>query len=82
MLFFLQGFQCKPSHPLQDGTLPLEERYMHHPASWQFKLQVNISMQLQAMNYDKEACRVNSEKRIYMYTVKLYNLCADFVVAQ
>ena len=39
-------------------------------------------MQLQAMNYDKEACRVNSEKRIYMYTVKLYNLCADFVVAQ
>ena len=25
MPFFLQGFQYRPSHPLQDGTLPLED---------------------------------------------------------
>ena len=34
MPFFLQGFQYRPSHPLQDGT----QRYMHHQASWTFRL--------------------------------------------
>ena len=55
MPFFLQGFQCRHSHPLQ-GTLPFASASI-------------MITEVNAMKYDKDACRVNSVKWIYMYTV-------------
>ena len=63
--FFLQEFQWRPSHLLHDKNLPLEERYMHHSASWQFILQKSTSSTPSNEIWQKSEF---SEK---IYTVKL-----------